>query len=328
MKAVVLRRYGSVDGLSIEEVETPAIKPNQIRVKVRAATLNFSDLEMRTLRFPWYFKIILRLAIGVFRPRAKILGQELSGVVDEVGAEVTRFSVGDEVIATTGFSMGAHAEYIALSTTDPTIIITKKPEALSFEDATTIPLGGRHAVFFLEKAGLKSGDEVLINGAGGTIGTYAIQVAKQIGATVTAVDSTGKLEMMKSLGADHVIDYLKQDFATMDKKYDVVFDIVGRKSFNRSIAVLKDDGYYVGSNPLISHIFKGGRVQRKSNKKVFAGTLKEDVKELDYIATEIAEGRMKAAIDKVYTLDEAIEGHRYLETGEKLGHLVIVFPEN
>jgi NADPH:quinone reductase-like Zn-dependent oxidoreductase len=205
--------------------------------------------------------------------------------------------------------------------------MVRKPEGLSHAEACTIPLGGRHALFFLRKAGVKGGDEILINGAGGTIGTYAIEIAKQMGGIVTAVDSTKKQEMMKSIGADFVIDYNTQDFAELDKKYDIVFDIVGSHSFNRGIKVLKDDGFYLCSNPKISHIYKGWKVKRRSNKSVFSGLLKEDVADLDHVAKEISEGRLSVVIDREITLEEIVDGHAFVETGEKLGHVVIILKE-
>ncbi|MBZ0288103.1 MAG: NAD(P)-dependent alcohol dehydrogenase, partial [Anaerolineae bacterium] len=218
MKAVVLTLYGSPDGLQLREVEKPAPKANEVLIKVRAATVTLGDCELRTLRFPFWLALPLRLYMGFIRPRDVILGQELAGEVEAVGEKVTRFKVGDAVFGTPGLSLGAYAEYAALSEKMPLAI---KPTRLSYEEAAAIPVGGSESLHFLRQANIQPGESVLINGAGGSIGTFGVQLAHYFGAgEITAVDSAEKLDMLRSIGAAHVIDYQREDFTQRGQKYD------------------------------------------------------------------------------------------------------------
>ena len=226
MKAAVWTKYGPPEVIQIREIAKPFPKDNEILIKVKAASLSKADCEMRNLDFPPYIGIPLRLFAGIGKPkRIKVLGQELSGVVETVGKEVTQFEAGDEVMASTGFRMGAHAEYIRLPVNDEDTLIAKKPKNISFKEAACIAASGIEAFCFLKRAELQKGQHVMIIGAGGSFGTFAVQLAKFFGTLVTAVDTGPKLAFLKELGADDVIDYTKTGYTDMDEKYDVIFII-------------------------------------------------------------------------------------------------------
>jgi NADPH:quinone reductase-like Zn-dependent oxidoreductase len=321
MKAVVLTRYGSPDVMEVREVETPVPEADQVLIRVHAATVHTGDCEIRRFKIMPLFWIPLRLLIGVIKPRGtRILGQEVAGVVDAVGADVTRFKVGDEVIATTGMKMGGYAEYVCLSEKRT---MAHKPANISFAEATAIPVAGQNALHFLRKADIQLGQDVLIYGSSGSIGTLAVQLAKHFGAEVTAVCSTGKIELVKSLGADHIIDYTQQDFSKNGKTYDVIFDTIGKSSFPRALSSVKDGGAYIQANPSISDMVRGPIASRRQNKRVilqFAGDNSED---LVYLTELVETGKLSTVIDRAYPLDQAVEAHRYAEEGHKAGNIVL-----
>ncbi len=246
MKAIICTRYGPPEVLELREVEKPTPKANEVLIRVHAATVTKGDCELRSLKLPLLWKLLLRIGFGIRAPRKKILGQELAGDIESVGHAVTLFKRGDQVFASTGLHLGAYAEYDCLP--EKGLIVTK-PVNMTYEEAAAVPVGGLHALQYLRKANIQSGQKVLINGAGGSIGTVAVQLAKYNGAEVTGVDSTGKLDMLRSIGADHVIDFTREDFTKNREKYDVVFDTVGKSSYTATVGSLKENGFYLLGNP-------------------------------------------------------------------------------
>ena len=252
MKAILWTKYGSPDGLQLGEAAKPIPKDNEVLIKIAATTVTAGDCEVRSLKFPLHLAIPLRLYIGLISPkRMRILGQELAGEVATVGKDVTKFKAGDQAFAQTGFGMGAYAEYICIPAEQAGMggPLALKPRNMTFEEAAAVPTGGLESLHFLRKANLQKGQKILINGAGGSIGTIAIQLAKHYGAEVTGVDSTHKLEMLSEIGADHVIDYTEEDFTKSGKTYDVIFDVVGKSSFSRCIRSLNENGRLLIGNP-------------------------------------------------------------------------------
>ncbi|MGB3368453.1 MAG: NAD(P)-dependent alcohol dehydrogenase, partial [Acidaminobacteraceae bacterium] len=226
MKAIIWGKYGGPDVLKLGVIDKPVPKDNEILVKIHATTVSAGDCEMRELKFSFIFKILIRILFGFLKPKDKILGQELAGEVESMGKNVTRFKVGDRVFASTGMKLGAYAQYICIAENPIDTALAIMPRNMSFEQATSIPIGGMAALHFLKIASVEAGDRVLINGAGGSIGTIAIQLAKYYGAEVTAVDRTEKLDILLSAGADYVIDYKKEDFTSQSKTYDIIFDVI------------------------------------------------------------------------------------------------------
>jgi NADPH:quinone reductase-like Zn-dependent oxidoreductase len=325
MKAIVCTKWGSPDGLQLREVEKPTPKEDEVLIRIVATTVTAGDCELRSLKFPLLLQLLMRIGFGFRGPRKKILGQELAGEIESVGKGVKRFKEGDQVFAHTGFGMGAYAEYICLPEESEAIkgLLAIKPANMTYEEAAAVPLGGLEALHYLRKGNIQSGQKVLINGAGGSIGTFAIQLAKYFGAEVTGVDSTGKLDMMRSIGADHVIDYTQEDFTKSGQTYDVIFDVVGKSSFSGSMRSLKQNGRYLIANPGRSHKVQGRRTSRRSSKKVISGNASYRPEDLIFLKELIEEGKIKAVIDRRYPLEQIAEAHRYVETGHKKGNVVI-----
>ena len=258
MKAIVCTKYGPPDALQLKEGEKPTPKDNEILIRVYAATVTAGDCEMRRFDMPILFWLPLRIYMGLFKPRKNILGQELAGEVESVGREVTQFRPGDQVFAATGFVLGAYAEYVCLPDKNSMgITMAAKPANMGYEEAAAVPVGGLNALHFLKKANVQQGKKILIYGTSGSIGTFAVQLAKHLGAEVTGVCSAGKMDLVKSLGADKVIDYTKEDFTQNGETYDVIFDTVGKSPFTRSLGSLKRDGVYLLANPRLSGMLRG-----------------------------------------------------------------------
>jgi len=321
MKAIICTKYGPPDVLQLAEVPKPVPKDNEILIKNYATTVILGDCELRGMNFPFYslaFKLVIRLGFGIRGPRKKILGQQLSGVVEEVGKDVTLFKPGDEVFACTALGLGSYAEYKCMSENG---LVTTKPANMSFEEASTIPIGGTEALHYMKEANIQSGQTVLVNGAGGSIGTIAIQLAKSKGATVTTVDSAGKFDMLQSLGADSLIDYKQELFTERDETYDVIFDVVGVTNFSGCLKSLNENGIYLQGNGSISRGDKS--TAKMSNMRVYDKYTDYSTKFLVELRELVEAGTIRTVIDRTFPLDQMVEVHRFVEEGGKLGNVVV-----
>ncbi|KAA3644981.1 MAG: NAD(P)-dependent alcohol dehydrogenase [Chloroflexi bacterium] len=326
MKAIVWTNYGSPDVLQLQEVDTPVPRDNEVLVKIHATTVTAGDCEVRRLELPLGFSLPIRLYAGFLRPkRIPILGQELAGEVEEVGKHVKSFKKGDQVFGTTGFGFGAYAEYICLpdEPDDAQGSLIIKPTNLTYQEAAAVPTAGYEALHFLRKAGIREGKKVLIVGAGGSIGTFAIQLAKHFGAEVTGVDSTEKLEMLRSVGANQVIDYTLEDYTNSGQTYDLIIDVVGKRGVSRRLKLLEPGGYYFLAYAGLSHIILGMWISMTSQKKLKIEASNQNKKDLIFLKELIEAGVLKTVIDRTYPLEQMAEAHRYAESGQKKGNLVI-----
>lgn len=321
MKAVVWTKYGSTDGLILKEVPKPIPKDNEVLINIKAATVTAGDCEIRTLKLPFLLGIPTRIIFGIKNPKEIILGQEFAGQIAATGKNAVRFSVGDKVFGTTGFKFGAYAEYICLPEIAQDKALIKMPVNLTFDEAAAVPIGGLEALHFFRKSNVKKGEKVVINGAGGSIGTIAIQLFKLAGAIVTAVDTASKSEMMKSIGADYVIDYTKEDFFDNGLPYDIVFDVVGKSPFKKTLECLNSNGRYMLANPKISQMLYGGLIAK--NKKVIFGSAQHSNADLEYLKQLIQENKIRPIIDKKMPLADVAKAHDYVEAGLKKGNLII-----
>ena len=331
MKAIVWTKYGPPDVLELREVEKPAPKDNEVLIRIYATTVTAGDCELRSLKFPIYLSLPMRLWRGFLKPRENsILGTELAGEIEAVGKDVKRFKKGDQVFGSAGMGFGANAEYICLPEQPGEMEggVAIKPANMTYEEAATVPFGGRDALHFLRKGNIRSGQKILINGAGGSIGTFAVQLAKHFGAEVTAVDSSGKLDMLLSIGADQVIDYKQEDFTKSGEVYDVIFDVVGTISFSRSERSITQNGTYLLANPLGSQMIRGPLTRMTSSKKVIMQTASPTTEDLIFLRELIEAGKIRTVIDRRYPLEQIAEAHRYVETGEKKGNVVITMEHN
>src|SRR6266571_4718080 len=320
MKAIVCTKFGPPDVLQLQEVAKPAPKDNEVLIRIYATTVTAADCDLRGLKVPRAFRLPLRIYLGRIRPGPIILGQELAGEIEAVGKDVKRFRKGDQVFGWSGLGLGAYAEYKCLPEDG---VLAIKPANISYEEAAVLAVGGLDAVHFLRKGHIQSGEKVLIHGAGGSIGTFAVQLAKYFGAEVTAVDSTGKLDTLRSIGADQVIDYTQEDFTKNGETYDVIFDVVGKSSFTRSVLSLKHNGRYLLANPRLSQMVRGLWTSRRSSKKVIFGAASEKTEDLVILTELIEAGKIQSVIDRRYPLEHIAEAHRYVDTGHKKGNVVI-----
>jgi len=331
MKAIVWTKYGPPDGLQLQDVEKPTPKENEVLIKVHASTVTAGDCEMRRLDFPLYLSLPMRIFAGFRRPeRITIIGMEFAGEIEAVGKDVKRYREGDQVFGSTGFGSGTYAEYICLPEEpgDMDGPFTIKPANMSYAEAAAVSIGGLESLHFLRQANIQTGQKVLINGAGGSIGTFGVQLTKHYGAEVTAVDSTGKLDMLRSIGADHVIDYTQEDFTKKGQTYDVIFDVVGKSPFSGSMKSLTQNGYYLVANPRLLKIIRGRWAASRSSKKVIIETSKPNTEDLIYLKELIEAGKLKTVIDRTYPLEQIAEAHRYVETGAKKGNVIIAVGQN
>jgi NADPH:quinone reductase-like Zn-dependent oxidoreductase len=324
MKAIVWTKYGSPDVLQLKETAKPTPKANEVLIKIYATTVTAGDCEARNLKMPILIRLPMRMYVGLSKPkRITILGQELAGEIEAIGKDVKRFKVGDQVFGTTGLGFGAYAEYICLPEKSA---MGAKAANMTYEEAAAVPTGGLEALHFIRKGNTLAsmrGEKILILGAGGSIGTFAVQLARYFGAEVTGVDSTSKLEMMRSIGADHVIDYTQEDFTRNGETYDVIFDVPGKSSFSGSIRSLKQNGRYLLANPGLSHTLQGPWTSMRSGKKVIFGAASQKTEDLIFLRDLIEAGQIKLVIDRRYSLEQIAEAHRYVETGHKKGNVVI-----
>ncbi|HEC64742.1 MAG TPA: NAD(P)-dependent alcohol dehydrogenase [bacterium] len=333
MKAIVWTKYGPPDVLQLKEVEKPIPQGNEVLIRIYATTVTAGDCEMRRMKTALRFRFLMRMYVGLRKPkRITILGMELAGEIESVGKDVKLFKEGDQVFAATGFlGMGTCAEYICLSEEPGELgdaLLAIKPTNMSYEEAAPVPVGGLEALHFIRQGNIQSGQKVLINGAGGTIGTFAVQLAKYFGAEVTGVDSTEKLDMVRSIGADQVIDYTQKEFTKSGETYDFILDVVSKSSFSGSIRSLNQNGRYLIVNPGLSQSVRRRRISKKSSKKVIFGAAHPKTEDLLFLKELIEAGKIKSVIDRRYPLEQTAEAHRYVETGEKTGNVVITVEHN
>lgn len=325
MKAAVCTAFGPPEVLQLEEVEKPAPKDNEILIKVHATSVSTGDCNARGFVFiPPGLGLIARLMLGFNKPKNPILGADVAGEIEAVGKDVKSFKPGDSVYGIDGGGVGAYAEYKVMPAEKA---LALKPANMTFEEAVSIPFGGLTAFYFLkEKANIQPEQKVLVNGASGAVGTAAVQIAKAFGAEVTGVCSTKNLELVKSLGADHVIDYTQEDFTQNGQTYDIILDpVVGKTSFSRCKNSLKPNGFYLavagGLPEMLQMVWTG---LMGSKKVIFGGG--EACEEKEHLASlnELIEaGKLKAVIDRCYPLEQIVEAHRYVDQGHKKGNVVI-----
>lgn len=302
MKAVIYKKYGPPTVLEVIETDKPKPKDDEILVKIHAATVTSGDVRLRASDFPPLFWLPARLICGLFGTKKKILGHELDGTVEAIGKNVTKFKEGDAIFGTTTMlKTGSYAEYICLPEEWKNGVVALKPKNLSFKEAAALPVGAMTAMFLLEKANLKKEQQVLIYGASGSVGSYAVQLAKQKGVTVTGVCSGSNIEMIKSLGAEKAIDYRKEDYSEGNEEFDIVFDAVGKTTKAKAKKVLNAEGTFVTVKMLT----------------------KEKTENLERIKELAEQEKLKPFIDKTFALDEIVDAHRYVDSGRKRGNVVI-----
>jgi len=321
MKAVTYKKYGPPEVLQVENVETPSPLENEILVRVRAAEATKSDCEMRSFHFQvkWFW-LPLRIMLGIRKPKRSILGGYFSGEVESVGQSVSKFKPGDAVFGSTQLRFGAYGEYVCLP---DNFTIALKPNNMSFTEAAAVPLGGLNALHYLRRANLQKGEKVLINGAGASIGTFGVQIAKAMGAEVTAVDSGIKEEMLRRIGADHFIDYAKADYTQSGQTYDVIFNMVAKNSASGSIKCLKPKGRYLTANPKFSDMLRSIFTTQFTDKTMIFAFAGEKEEELISLREMIEAGKISSVVDKVYPMEQAVEAHHRVETEQRIGSVVI-----
>ncbi len=325
MKAIVWTKYGPPDVLQFKELNKPVPKENEVLIRVHAATVTAGDCELRRFDIPLGLRLFVRIMFGIIKPRIKILGQELAGEIESVGKKVKHFKKGDPVFAATEMRMGAYAEYACLPAKSAMAL---KPVNMSYDEAATVPTGGLNALHFLRKGDIRSGQKILILGAGGSIGTYAVQISKSYGAHITCVDSGNKLEMLLSIGSDQVIDYTKEDFTKNGERYDLIIDVVGKSSFSRNVRSLSKNGHYILGNPKLKWKIKGRWISLTSHKKIISALASYHQEDLIFLKELIEAGKIKSVIDRKYPLEKTAEAHSYVETGQKMGNVVISIGSN
>jgi NADPH:quinone reductase-like Zn-dependent oxidoreductase len=325
MKAIAYTKYGTPDVLELKEIEKPAPKDDEVRVKVSVTTATVADSRMRSFTVPISYWLPARIALGIREPKNTILGAELAGEIEAVGKDVKRFKKGDQVFASTlehGF--GAYAEYVCLPEDG---LLAIRPDNVTCEEAVTLPIGGRTALYFLRAANIQRGQKVLIYGASGSVGTFAVQIAKYFGAEVTGVCSSPNLELVNSLGADRVIDYTKEDFTKDAESYDVIFDTVGKASYTGCMKALKKDGVYLQAVAAPGMSLRMRWTSMTSSKRLIGGGPPRKSEDLNFLKELVQAGKVKPVIDRVYPMEQIVEAHRYVDKGHKKGNVVITLAQ-
>jgi NADPH:quinone reductase-like Zn-dependent oxidoreductase len=328
VKAIICTQYGSPDVLQLQEVEKPTPKDNEVLIKIRATPVNVGDVMVRafnkytprTFTMPGPFWYITRLSLGIRKPRIKILGSEFSGEIEAVGKAVTVFKVGDAVFGYRGMKMGANAEYLCMPVNG---LISHKPATMNWEEAACIPYGALTALGLLKRLNIQPGQKLLINGASGGIGSAAVQIAKHLGAEVTGVCGTPRLDYVKALGVDHVIDYTREDFTQNGETYDFIFDIMGKSSFERCKNSLKENGCYLLASFKLKQVFQMLRMARGGGKRVICALAMDNPADMPVIKDLAEAGKLRTIIDKRFPLEQTAEAHRYYESGDRKGVVLI-----
>jgi len=329
MKAIVCTEYGPPDVLQLKEAEKPTPKDNEILISVYATSVNYGDIIARNFKevsprkfnMPFLFWLIAKISFGLGKPKIKILGSEFAGEIEATGKDVKRFKEGDLVFGYLGQSMGAYAEYLCMP---GDACVANKPANMTYEEAAVVPMGAIMALHLLrEKGNIKPGQKVLVNGASGSIGSAAVQIAKTFGAEVTGVCGTPRLEFVKSLGADKVIDYTKEDFTQSGETYDLIFDVLGKGSFSRSKSSLSQNGCYLFASFKMKQLFQMLWTSMIGSKKVICALAPGSTEDLISVKDFIEAGKIKSIIDRSFPFKQAAEAHRYVEQGHKKGNVVI-----
>jgi NADPH:quinone reductase-like Zn-dependent oxidoreductase len=322
MKAAVLTAYGGPEGLVVRQIPPPAPKDGEVLIRVHATSVTRGDTELRTLDMPWLFRVPLRLWLGLRRPRKDtVLGMEFAGVVESVGAGVTGLRPGDAVFGPSGMGFGAYAQFVCVPASG---IVVRKPDGVSFAAAAALSVGGMAALGYLNKGKVRDARRVLIRGASGSIGSYAVQLAKHFGAHVTGVCPPDSVDLVRRLGADVVIDYTAQDFTATDDRYDLMLDVVGAMPIGRCLALLRDGGRYVrGTIPGASEVLQALWTRMTSRKRVIMGDHGESAEDLAFLAGLLERGELETVVDRVYPLDDIAQAHAYVERGHKQGNVII-----
>jgi len=318
MKAIVYSNPGSKDVLQLQEVAIPSPKDHEVLIRIHATTVMAEDIGAGRSKTPGTSR-----SFHSRHPAIVIPGQDLAGEIEAIGRRVTRFRKGDQIVAWSGLRLGTFAEYTCL--TERGTLFTK-PANMAYEEAATLPVGGLDAVYLLRQANIQRGERVLVKGAGGSMGTYAVQIAKHFGAEVTGVDSAAKLDMLRSIGADHIIDYIQKDFTQGGETYDVIFDVIGKHPFSDILNRLNPKGRYVTAVPQMSQLFRWQWIAWRSGRKVIfwtPRTVGRQTEDFAFLKDLLEAGKVKAIIDRCFSLEHANEALRYVEKGVKKGHVVI-----
>lgn len=315
MKAIIYQKYGPPEVLQLAETEKPVPRHNEILIKMKATAVNSADCRLRRAD-----PFLVRLIFGLFKPRNPVLGMIVSGEVEKTGKNVTLFREGDQVFGSTELLLGAYAEYTCVP---EDITLALKPASWTFEEAASVPFGAHTAISFLKMAGTQPGKKVMIYGASGAVGTAAVQLARHLGAEVTAVCSTSNLDLVKSLGADHVLDYTKEDFSKINKKWDIIFETVGKIPVPIIARLVKEGGILILGSALLKGMIQGKWISYTRKCRVIMGSPKATRKQLDQLRELMETGAIQPVIDKTYTLDQMAKAHQYVDTGHKKGNVVI-----
>lgn len=325
MQAITYRRYGGPDVLSVSEVERPRVGAGELLVRVQAVEASKSDCEMRSFHYSVkWFLVPMRLFLGVRRPRRRVLGIYFAGVVDEVGDGVVGFAPGDAVFGSAGLRLGAYAEFLTVPATSP---IAPKPASLTFAEAAAAVLGPVNGLHFVRQAGVRPGDRVLVNGAGGVIGAFAVQVARAMGGSVTGVDAAHKEAFVRSLGATEFVDYRERDVTALDERFDVVVDMVASSPLSKMLALLRPGGRYAHGNPRFTTLLRAPFASRFGRRRVIVRFAAETPAALGEVAAMFDAGELRPIVDRVLRMQDAPEAHRLVETEQRLGAVVLAMGE-
>lgn len=321
MKAMVCTKFGPPEVLKLKEIDKPIPKDNEVLIKIDATTVTKYDCWVRSFKLSSrIIALLFGMNFGFRKPKNPILGTEFAGKVEAVGEDVKNFKIGDVVFGYPGMSIGSCAEYRCM---DENGVLALKPSNMTVEEAASVQQGALTALYYLRQVNVQKNQKVLVFGASGGVGIYAVQLAKYFGSEVTGICSTSKIELVKSIGADTVIDYTKEDFTKNGETYNIIFDTIGKSPFSASVRSLRNSGFYLITTHKLLRFFRILWQNLTSSKKVISPLLKETKKDLIFLRELIEAGKLYSVIDKTYPLEQTIEAHKYVESGEKKGHVVI-----